>query len=744
MSPGRDTRRRLVGKAAFGAALVLLGLLAPVESTLSGPVDGGLGSSGLGSSNAWAQSASVQSGTPDPCPAGYTPNNDLCQVGQPACPNSPLDPTRLMQRSTEFTEFCEETVTLAANPVEYAVCAAPLQGYTVIDDGISCRVLQLRTCEIGSRIDSEWCQSTVRRSWTCPQPNAIPRNEFNTCYIVPTGAISLTIACGPGAPDLVVIDCADYVGNDIVEPPGSVPCGSYFTGTAPAMTNAANTYWCQFYPSYLKIACHSTTPPPGECGSSLAMCLKRGSGTGGCEGIAHTMLCRSLQFGYEQQHATALADNTIDYAEEVSLRNLSAVIRDDGCEPCLILPFEPLPPHCPDDTTETARPYIFRLSQFQAIEQEHDIETNNPACAHLNTWQQTTMVNPNNPSLDCAAVASRCDSPSPGNPVWSSTHFSGLAVVNSSVIVRLHDAPFGFREYPSSLNLNTLISGNIQWRREFAEFPGTGLVPSEQVVRTFSRPPSNLTSTSPAIMGNLSYECVTTELPLFKLIVEELWPDRPADATAITAMFGSRALDWWTNLGLTPGAQQRLTEARGLPWWPGLTTPDEQNERIASLKTKLECHSGQSIEVWCRWTPTHSGYFRLKVGGGWRMTIGGTRGSIGATRLQALSLSVQNLTPQQQQQVRDTLEVLGCGSNRAPDPSCGWSPAAVGLQNDLSGIIPITPDSLYRSPSEGQMYPGLDLRVRYTDFGEATNYTETQSFGIQVHEVRVSTVTPAY
>ena len=739
MSTGRVARKRLVAKAAFGAALVLLSLLAPVETNLPGSLQ-----DGLGNTEAAAQPSTVQIGLPDACPAGYTPVTDLCRVEQPACPYSPLDPTRLMQRSSEFTEFCEETVTLAANPAEYAVCAAPLQGYTVMDDGISCRVLQLRTCEVGSRIDSGWCRSTIRRSWTCPQPNAIPRNAFNTCYIVPTSAISLTVTCGPGAPDLVVIDCADYVGNDVVEPPLSVLCGSYFTGRAPTMADVvANAYWCEFDQSFLKIACHSTTPPPGECGPSLAMCLKRGSGTGGCDGIAHTMLCRSLQFDYEQQHATALADNTIDYAEAVSLRTLSAVIRDDGCEPCMILPFEPLPPHCPDDTTETARPYIARLPQFQAIEQEHDIETNHPACAHLNTWQQTTMVNPNNPSLDCAAVASRCDSPSPGNPVWSTTHFSGLAVVNSSVIVRLHDAPFGFREYPSSLSLNTLISGNIRWQREFAEFPGSGLVPSEQVVRTFSRPPSNLTSTSPAIMGNLSNECVTTNLPLFKLIVEELWPDRPADATAITAMFGSRALDWWTNLGLTPGAQQRLTEARGPPWWPGLTTPDEQNERITSLKTKIECHSGQSIEVWCRWTPTRSGYFRLKVGGGWRMTIGGTRGSISATRLQALSRSVQNLTPQQQQQLRDTLEVLGCGSNRAPDPSCGWSPAAVGLQNDLSDIIPITPDSLYRSPSEGQMFPGLDLRVRYSDHGETAKYTETQSFGIQVHEVRVSTVTPS-
>ena len=313
-----------------------------------------------------------------------------------------------------------------------SVCAAPLQGYVVMDDGTSCRVLQLRTCEVGSRIDSEWCRSTVRRSWSCPQANAIPRNEFNTCYVVPTSAISLTVTCGPGAPDLVVIDCADYVGNDVVEPPGSVLCGSYFTGRAPTMADVvANAYWCEFDQSYLKIVCHGAAPPPGECGPSPAMCLKRGSGTGGCDGIAHTMLCRSWQFDYEQQHATALADNMIDRTEESSLRTLSVVVRADGCEPCLILPFQPLPSHCPADIRETVRPVRFpRTYQFQAIEQEHDIETNHPACAHLNTWQQTTMANPNNPSLDCAAIASRCDSPSPGNPVWSSTHFSGLAVTS--------------------------------------------------------------------------------------------------------------------------------------------------------------------------------------------------------------------------------------------------------------------------------------------------------------------------
>ena len=689
---------------------------------------------------------------PDPCPAGYTPAGELCQVEQPACPYSPFDPTRLMQRSTEFTEFCEETI----NPGEpnYDACTGPpvaphedpatYPGFAVMVDPITagCRMLQLQTCEVGTRINSEWCRSTIRRSWTCPQPNAIPRNQFNTCYIVPTGTISTAVACGPGAPDLVIIDCADYVGNDFVEPPGSVPCGSYITGTAPTMTNATNPYWCQFNPSYLKIVCHSTTPPASECGPSTALCLKRGSGTGGCDGIAHTMRCRSLQFSYEQQHSAALADNVIDRTEEVNLRTQSAVVRDDGCEPCLILPFEPIPPHCPDDTYETATPYIERVSMYQAIEQQHDIEHTHRACAHLNTQQPTTMVNPNDPSLDCAAIASRCDSPSPGNPVWSSTHFSGLAVVNSSVIVRLHDAPMTYREYPSSLSLNDLVNGNIRWQRDYAEFPDSGLTPSGQIVRTFSRPSSTLVTNSPAVLGNLSFECVATHLPVYKLIVEELWPDRPADAAAITAMFGLKALDWWTNLAMVPGAQERLTEARGLTWWPSLTTADEQDGRVDSLKATVPCHAGQSVEVWCRWTPSRSGYFRLKVGGAWYMNIGDIRGVHSADRLAALSRSVQDLTPQQRQQVRDTLAVLGCGRDRTPDPSCAWSPAAVGLQDDLSDIIPLTSEGLYQNPTEGQKYPGLDLRVRYTDRGSSTKYTETQTFGIQVHEVRVRTVTP--
>lgn len=125
------------------------------------------------------------------------------------------------------------------------------------------------------------------------------------------------------------------------------------------------------------------------------------------------------------------------------------------------------------------------------------------------------------------------------------------------------------------------------------------------------------------------------------------------------------------------------------------------------------------------------------------MTIGEVRGHIRQTRLVALSNAVRGLTVQEKQQVRDNLAVLGCGPDTTPDASCAWSPAAVGLLSDLSDIIPLTDENLYQDATEAQMYPGLDLRVRYTDRGATTKYTETQTFGILVHELRVSTVAPS-
>ena len=734
-------RPRLWLKSVVGALLVLVGLLAPQWAPP--PLD---------SEQAAAQQRppSVVDGTPSGCPSGWTADFDVCRVQQPACPYDPFYPTQLMQLSSEYPDFCEVTVDAAADRASYDLCAvdpAPggMAGFAVIEDPATCRALTLRTCEVGTRIDSAWCQGTIRRSWTCPQPNAVSRNEFNTCYIVPS-ILSLNPhpACGAGAPDLVVIECAVYVGTDFIEPPNAVLCGSYDTGTGPSLAASPNGYWCTFNSALLNVACHSAVPPVGLCGASTAMCLKRGSGTGGCVGIARTIRCRGYQHRYQTLHIAALADNTIDQAEETTLGQHAESVRADGCEPCQTLPFEPIPRHCPDDTYQPARPRYPRVFQFQAVQQRSDINLRDPACNQLNSWDpDITMVNPNNPALDCSAAPQRCGSLPAGNPAWTSTHFSGLAVTNSSVVVRLHDAPSTYRTQ-SSFSVNSLARGQIRWvGDEYPEFPGSGPLDNREIVRSYSPARAGFVTESPGFLGNVSDECVPTALPMYRLTMQELWPDRPADETAILSLFGTDALDWWNDLASVTGAQQRRTEARGLVWWPD-ATPAERAEREDTLDTKVDCNAGQDVEVWCRWSPARPGYYRLFVGGGWMMDVGGARGWYAQAGLQNLSNDVTGLSSAQKTKVYESLVVLGCGPDRAPDPSCGLSPVAIGVQPDLSDIVWPSGDleELYRLGGDTHKHLGLDLRVDYTDFGATTKYTETAHFGVEVHEVRVSTVTP--
>ena len=733
-TPPERAKPRL--KCLVGVLLVLVGVLAPHWAL---PL--------LNIEQAAAQQPQVQNGIPSGCPSGWTVDYDVCRVQAPACPADPFYPTQQMQLSTEFPEFCEVTVDAAVDRASYDLCAvdpAPggIAGFAVIEDPSTCRALTLRTCEIGTRIDSSWCQGTTRQSWTCPQANAVPRNEFNTCYIVPSG-LSLTPhpACAAGAPDLVVIVCADYVGTDFVNPPGAVPCGSYNTGISPSLGAAVNGYWCTFNTALLNTECHNAVPP---CGGSTAMCIKRGSGTGGCAGIARTIRCRGYQHDYQTRHIAAIADNTIDHAEQSDLHQHAEAVRADGCEPCQTLPFEQIPQHCPDDTYQPAQPRYPRVYQFQATQQRGDIVTQNRACHHLNSWDpDLTMVNPNNPALDCSTVPPRCGSLPPGNPVWASTHFSGLAVTNSSIIVWLHDAPSTYRTQ-ARFDIGTLASGQIRWTGdEYPEFPGTGLAPTRESIRSFSPPPAGYTTDSPRILGNVSDECVPTALPLYRLTMQELWPDRPADETAILSLFGADALDWWNDLASVTGAQQRRTEARGLVWWPN-ATPAERAEREDALETKVDCNAGQDVAVWCRWSPARPGYYRLFVGGGWLMDIGGARGWRTAAQLQDLSNAVTALTAAQKTQVYESLVELGCGPDRAPDPSCGLSPVAIGVQPDLSDIVwpSSDPEEPYRLSGDTHKHKGLDLRISYNDFGSTAKYTETAYFGVQVHEVRVRTVAP--
>ena len=53
-----------------------------------------------------------------------------------------------------------------------------------------------------------------------------------------------------------------------------------------------------------------------------------------------------------------------------------------------------------------------------------------------------------------------------------------------------------------------------------------------------------------------------------------------------------------------------------------------------------------------------------------------------------------------------------------------------------------TNERLLRLAGDSHRFGGADLRVKYEGGRDSTSYTETETFGVIVHEVRVSTVKP--
>ena len=210
----RPVLRRLF-KPLLGALLALIGVLAPIESPeLLAPLDGL-----AGPSQALAQVGSVAPGTPDNCPTAPAawrpqptdpeyPTASDCTLEIPPCLATPWDSSQYLQRSSQYPEFCE--ISVSNSDTNYSACTA-MTGVVVIDNGSVCRIIQNAVCPSGVRINPTNCRTVERRAWTCPM-DFIPRNEFNTCYKPPTtGYMGTHPACGPGAPTLLILGCAEYV-----------------------------------------------------------------------------------------------------------------------------------------------------------------------------------------------------------------------------------------------------------------------------------------------------------------------------------------------------------------------------------------------------------------------------------------------------------------------------------------------------------------------------------------------------
>ena len=244
--------------------------------------------------------------------------------------------------------------TKSDDPQGYADCTSSL-GVAVKSDDAVCRIFYPIKCPAGvlelARVGAHTCRAVKRRNWTCGA-GYLAGNRFPICFRkIEFAAGEAVPACQGKVPDLGAFKegeraCETYVGSDVLAAPGEIACSAYTTGDFEGLTgftrvamqaNPDNAYWCRFDAAKLTLNCHGPNQPASGCAQQDAMCLKRASRTGGCDQIIETVRCRAYQ--------TAFAQSRIDIA----------AVRDQGCVPCVNLPFQS--PTCQDETTRQTDRY---------------------------------------------------------------------------------------------------------------------------------------------------------------------------------------------------------------------------------------------------------------------------------------------------------------------------------------------------------------------------------------------------
>jgi len=736
----------------------------PVDTGDGDTGDGDTGDSGPPTDDSIPPDGSLPSavdGTPNPCPSTplqYEPDDDepeKCVLEVQACPQSPLTGQimrlsrppddvavefpeavyEIVEGYDRYPEFCEERIERSAAPESYDRCDS-LRGYAVKKDGNVCRIFYPISCVSGlHQHGSHTCRAVLRRSWTC-EADYYPGNKFPLCFLPTEYATGEAVpACLDGAPNFGVFSaddqaCEGYVGADVLRSPEGSPCSGYTTGAFPAgftgfrqvqmVANPENRHWCQFDASLLDPRCHGPAPLPAGCSPQWSFCLKRASGTGGCDQMIETIRCRGYQAAFGRGIISAAGD-----------------VRDAGCTPCVTLPFEPST--CRDETTRAStrnHPWNHAYNRQQSI-----LLCQSDFSGPPNVWR------PSGPIRDCPDEPDESDTvcvdPPSGAVEWSSNHFSQLAVTNSPVILRIVDLPFEFGRvrfltYQHTKGRDAIYS-NL-YSRNLPQYSDPDL--RDRVPRQLSE--IDEAGRHENLHEMVALECSFRDVPLFNVEIEELWPDEPDGREAIADLFGDGALEWWDDT-LSDDARRRLTEARGLTWWADLSTrrerEDERGHRRSILRSTVECHE-HTLE--CVWRPQRPGYYRVVGVGGWPMVQANPR-RWGAGQLYGGSSNRYEY----RENLDDFLETqANLARLKGHLNTLGLSFGEVGMEEGPPPALrpPDTPadDWLYSEAAEGMTgcpFP-IDLRVVCGGSNNAGNYTETTPVGIIVHEVRVETRPP--
>ena len=482
--------------AAVG--LLVAGVVAPVES-LPGPFEGL-----APAPPAEAADGTVVAGTPEVCSAVDPDPDDStttwtvvsassdrdCVFTSPAvCPDGHVKPASggppgylCYPQSCSGTSFNVEQ----------------LGNYWIGDNPPSttseCNRYRLTECRTGiGPTHAGLCRYVQRRSWTCAD-GYVQHNRFNTCYQAHMGSAGTPPPCdtSTGAPNLPLLDCDDYAGDDYDD---DADCNTEISSHLTDRSGGdAAAYWCEFDASELSVDCHrNLAPSDADCTPSDGVCLKRASTTrgqqiralGGCRAVARNIECAILQADYADKVGTG-----------TNLATLADTIRAAGCEPCRVMPFQPLnTSECPD-TALTGEPGTIDLDNTQAF-----------PVYNLNKPQIKAFQLKTDTDWGGIPKVSGCQDLPPGRLTWTTPSFTGLAMVNTRV--RL----------------------NVEWdAANLARVPASGVT---------------------AGLG----ECFPLTSFYFSVEVEPLWPAGDPDDTTdtgdrdqIETLFGAGALGWWDNL----------------------------------------------------------------------------------------------------------------------------------------------------------------------------------------------------
>ena len=788
-------------------------------------------------------SAGVVCGTPSPCPSdpndgrvGWQADADdpsRCVLVMDACPLSPLQQNgqpheAYMEPARDYPEFCEVRLLQSEAQALFDDCLGDSNPFSTrrwgrpgsppfssfertinTSDGHDreCTAIVPSSCPSGMsrlglgdngqpdagsplgvgnepadvspgpedsdiRDDFPKCRQYQRRSWTCPGETD-RRNQFNTCYQQLSSDLDGSHpACLGDVPQFEISDCETYVGHDYVQNPAQFGCNSYDTGSAFALRTFSNDYWCTYDREGLELRCHGPTASCSE--TSEAVCIKRASHTGGCTSVANTIRCRAQQANVRDAKSTA-----------------TELLRQ-GCAPCTILPFAPVPsgavdapasPNCPNAYTEPPEVTSDAEDLSRTLERQGSIDkrATTGVDSHCTAMEDAGGKLSDHPECEASLDQGFCDSPSLTTLEWTTASGSG-AGVNAPVIVSFASTPVAFTNSQTAYRyLNFTFYGqhgqlrfydtrearsarlqqqSLDQAMVYADGPADApqVLVSQWPIPRIRRsiPAPRFTDSVADFIADSGGGCYAQSPPLHRLIVEELWPDTDADADEIERRFGKNAMEQWAKL--TPEQKEALSTARGITYRGESESERESRERL--LRQEVACNAADdSQEWWCTWVPQRSGYYRLTGETAWilqRWLGPAERRWLKPSEWDAANKALQNLG-----QPDDRCEVaVDALTERVQDVDCiledleRWKvkPAQAGLQVDPDGSLGLVPlptgtedeikDALYAQAAQHiHRCPSQDVRVWCNS--DETNlffaYETTDPIGIAVQQTRVVT-----